>query len=141
MQMSRFIPFRPALVIATAGAALAGALAVAGTAAASGSGVTRDAAGMAGSPASAGATLAGRGSGHRSASSAIYNWPMFGAGRAHFGVSAETAISTATAPSLTARWTARLGTPSYTSPAVVTIGSLGKALVYVGANNILYAYP
>ena len=140
--MSRLIPFRPALVIATGGAALAGALAVAGTAAAApGSGVTHDAAGMARSPASAGAILAGRGSGHRSASSAIYNWPMFGAGPAHFGVSAETAISIATAPSLTARWTARLGTPSYTSPAVVTIGSLGKALVYAGANNILYAYP
>ena len=99
---------RPALVIAAAGAALAGALAIAGTASA--------------------------------ASGAAFSaWPMFHADPGHSGLSPETAISTMTAPSLATRWTARLGTPSYTSPAVATSG--GRALVYAGAGNHFYAYP
>ena len=67
------------------------------------------------------------------------DWPMFRANPGHSGLSPETAISTTTAHSLTTRWTARLGTPSYTSPAVAT--SSGRALVYAGAGNHFYAYP
>lgn len=93
---------RPALVMAAAGVAMAGALGIAGTASAA-------------------------------------DWPMFRANPGHSGVSPETAISTTTAHSLTTRWTARLGTPSYTSPAVATSG--GRTLVYAGAGNHFYAYP
>ena len=93
---------RPALVMAAAGVAMAGALGIAGTASAA-------------------------------------DWPMFRANPGHSGVSPETAISTTTAHSLTTRWTARLGTPSYTSPAVAT--SRGRTLVYAGAGNHFYAYP
>ena len=67
------------------------------------------------------------------------DWPMFRANPGHSGVSPETAISTTTAHSLATKWTARLGTPSYTSPAVAT--SRGRALVYAGAGNHFYAYP
>ena len=67
------------------------------------------------------------------------DWPMFRANPGHSGVSPETAISTTTAHSLSTRWTARLGTPSYTSPAVAT--TRGRALVYAGAGNHFYAYP
>jgi eukaryotic-like serine/threonine-protein kinase len=142
--MSKLIQPRPALAIAAAGVAMAGALALAGTAsAASHAGVARQ---------PGRARLAGPGRarhvigihlGRRRAphTSTVYNWPMFGAGPGHLGVSPETAISTTTAPSLTPAWTARLGTPSYTSPAVVTIGSLGRTLVYAGGHNILYALP
>ena len=101
-------PSRPALVIAAAGAALAGALAVTGTASAA-------------------------------PGAAFSAWPMFHADPGHSGLSPETAISTMTAPSLTTRWTARLGTPSYTSPAVAASG--GRALVYAGAGNHFSAYP
>ena len=101
--MSKLRPqSRPALVMAAAGVAMAGALGIAGTASAA-------------------------------------DWPMFRANPGHSGVSPETAISTTTAHSLTTRWTARLGTPSYTSPAVAT--SRGRALVYAGAGNHFYAYP
>jgi eukaryotic-like serine/threonine-protein kinase len=101
--MSKFRPqSRPALAMAVAGVAMAGALGIAGTASAA-------------------------------------DWPMFRADPGHSGVSPETAISTTTAHSLTDRWTARLGTPSYTSPAVATSG--GRALVYAGAGNHFYAYP
>ena len=93
---------RPALVMAAAGVAMAGALGIAGTASAA-------------------------------------DWPMFRANPGHSGVSPETAISTTTARSLTTRWTARLGTPSYSSPAVAT--SRGRTLVYAGAGNHFYAYP
>jgi outer membrane protein assembly factor BamB len=67
------------------------------------------------------------------------DWPMFRANPGHSGISPETAISTTTAGSLTSRWTARLGTPSYTSPAVATSG--GRTLVYAGAGNHFHAYP
>ena len=67
------------------------------------------------------------------------DWPMFRANPGHTGLSPETAISTTTAHSLTTRWTARLGTPSYTSPAVAT--TRGRTLVYAGAGNHFYAYP
>ena len=101
--MSKFRPqSRPALVMAAAGVAMAGALGIAGTASAA-------------------------------------NWPMFQADPGHSSLSPETAISTTTAHSLTTRWTARLGTPSYTSPAVATSG--GRALVYAGAGAHFYAYP
>ena len=131
---------RPALVIAAAGAALAGALAVSGTAsAASRPGVTRDAA-MARPAGLAGHAHAGPGS-RRSpfAGTAFTAWPMVMANPGHSGLSPETAISTTTAPTLATRWTARLGTPSYTSPAVATSG--GRALVYAGAGNHFYAHP
>jgi outer membrane protein assembly factor BamB len=67
------------------------------------------------------------------------DWPMSRANPGHSGVSPETAISTTTAHSLTTRWTAQLGIPSYTSPAVAT--SRGRTLVYAGAGNHFYAYP
>ena len=114
--MSKLIPFRPALATVAAGVALAGALAVTGSASAT----SRPAVAL-------------------GASAGFSDWPMFRADPGHSGVSPETAISTMTAPSLTTRWTARLGTPSYTSPAVATSG--GRALVYAGAGNHFYAYP
>lgn len=73
--------------------------------------------------------------------SGFTDWPMFRADPTHSGVSPETAISTTTAPSITAGWTATLGTTSYASPAVATSASLGKALVYAAANGRIYAYP
>jgi outer membrane protein assembly factor BamB len=88
----------------------------------------------------AGVALAGALTVAGSASATSFSdWPMLRADPGHSGVSPETAISTMTAPSLTTRWTARLGTPSYTSPAVATSG--GEALVYAGAGNHFYAYP
>jgi eukaryotic-like serine/threonine-protein kinase len=131
---------RPALVSAAAGVALAGALGIAGTASAAPlSGAERDA-GMARTLGAAGPTHASPGSRFTpGAGTGFSDWPMFHADPGHSGVSPETAISTMTAPSLTTRWTARLGTPSYTSPAVATSG--GRALVYAGAGNHFYAYP
>ena len=68
------------------------------------------------------------------------DWPMFRDNPSHTGVSAETAISTTTAASLAAGWTATLGTTSYTSPAVATSASLGAALVYAAGTGSLHAY-
>lgn len=135
--MSKLIRPRPALAIAAA-VALAGALAVAGTASAA----PHPGAGHhAGRARPAGPGGAGQASRRHSASTTFYNWPMLRATPTHYAVSPETAISTATAPSLASRWTAKLGSTSYTSPAVATIGTLGKALVFAGANNHFYAYP
>lgn len=117
--MSKLIHSRPALVAVTAGAALAGALAMAG-------------------PASA---AAHPGPGRRAAAPVFTDWPMFRANPSHTGYSPETSISSTNASSLAATWTAPLGTTSYTSPAVVMNATLGKALVYAGANNHFYAYP
>ncbi len=129
---------RPALAMVAAGAALAGALAVTGTAAAaSGPGTAH----AAGAPGAARLAHGSRGSGHRPRDTAFSDWPMFRADPGHSGVSPETAISTTTAPALTAQWNASLGTTSDTSPAVATSTPLGKALVYAGANNHFYAYP
>jgi len=143
--MSKLIQFRPALATAAAGAALAGAVTVAGLAAA-GAAAAATSTGhphAAAVPASHPAwhSYRRRGEGHDPLSATFSNWPMFRAGPTHYGVSAETAISTSTAHSLTARWTAPLGTPSFTSPAVATVAALGRALVYAGGNNHLYAYP
>jgi outer membrane protein assembly factor BamB len=66
---------------------------------------------------------------------------MFRANPTHTGFSPETAISSTNASSLTATWTAPLGTTSDTSPAVARSTALGRALVYAGANNHFYAYP
>ena len=66
---------------------------------------------------------------------------MFRANPSHTGVSPETAISTTNASSLAQTWTAKLGTTSDTSPAVVMNTTLRKALVYAGANNHFNAYP
>ena len=143
--MSKLIQPRPALAIAAVGAALAGALAVAGTASAaphSGAAHVAVRAKLAG-PNHARHVLGlrvGKRRGRLSAST-FYNWPMFRAGANHYGVSAETAISTVTAPSLASAWTAKLGSNSYTSPAVVTVGSPGRALVFAGSGNSFYAYP
>src|SRR5579859_2670510 len=136
--MSTLIQRRPALAIATAGVALAGALAIAGTASAA---AHPGAAHHPGGARPARPAHAHKGGRHHRLSTTFYNWPMFGAGPTHYRVSPETAISTATAPSLASRWTAKLGATSYTSPAVVTVPSLGEALVYAGADNHLYAYP
>jgi outer membrane protein assembly factor BamB len=141
--MSKLIQPRPALAVAAAGAALAGALAVAGTAsAAPHSGAVHVAvrAKLAG-PDRAGHAIRHHASRRRVLNTTFYNWPMFRAGAAHYAVSPETAISTVTAPSLASTWTAKLGSTSYTSPAVVTVGSPGQALVFAGADNHFYAYP
>jgi eukaryotic-like serine/threonine-protein kinase len=69
------------------------------------------------------------------------DWPMFRADPGHSGVSPETSISTTTASSLAAGWTATLGTTSYDSPAVATSAALGEAVVYAAANSHFYAYP
>jgi outer membrane protein assembly factor BamB len=136
--MSRLIQPKPALALAAAGAALAGALAVAGTASAA---TPSGGAQHTGRARHAGPARPGHAHGGRARSTTFYNWPMFRAGATHYGVSPETAISTVTAPSLAPAWTAKIGTPSYTSPAVVTVGSPGKALVFIGASNIVRAYP
>jgi outer membrane protein assembly factor BamB len=141
MLMSKLRPqSRPALVVAAAGVAMAGALGIAGTASAAPlSGAARDA-GMARTFGAAGATHTSLGSRFTpGAGTGFSDWPMFRADPGHSGLSPETAISTMTASSLTTRWTARLGTPSYTSPAVATTG--GRTLVYAGAGNHFYAYP
>jgi outer membrane protein assembly factor BamB len=69
------------------------------------------------------------------------DWTMFRGDPGHSGISPETAISTATAGSLTAGWTATLGTSSYISPVVATSAALGEAVVFDGANSHFYAYP
>ncbi len=131
---------RPALVAAAAGVAMAGALGIAGTASAAPfSGAARDA-GMARTLGTTGPAHAGPGSRLvPGAGTGFSDWPMSRNDPGHSGLSPETAISTTTASSLATRWTARLGTPSYTSPAVATVG--GRALVYAGAGNHFYAYP
>ena len=69
------------------------------------------------------------------------NWPMFRDGPAHLGVSPETAIGTATASTLTAGWTATVGTASYSSPAVVNLKALGEPVLFVGGSSSFSAYP
>lgn len=69
------------------------------------------------------------------------DWPMFHADPTHSGVSPETAIGAANAGSLTAGWTATLGTTSYDSPVVATSSTLGEAVVYAAAQSHLYAFP
>jgi outer membrane protein assembly factor BamB len=131
MFVSKLIPSRPALAaVAAAGAALAGALAVAGPATA--------AAVPPHLPAHLGHS---HGHGRRALPTAFSDWPMFRANPSHTGVSPETAISTTNASSLAQTWAAKLGTTSDTSPAVVKNTTLGKALVYAGANNHFNAYP
>ncbi len=137
--MSTLIRFRPALVTVAAGAALAGSLAVAGTASAAPRSHVARAAPAARPSRAPGLARSAPGTRRLPRSIAAFDWPMFRADPGHSGVSPETAISTTTASSLTARWTAQLGTPSFTSPAVATVG--GKALVYAGGGNHFYAYP
>jgi outer membrane protein assembly factor BamB len=133
--MSSLIKPRPALGIAAAGVALAGALAMTGAASAASHSGAAHHPGHARPGGPAGASK------RRSLGTTSYNWPMFRAGATHYGVSPETAIGAATAPSLASTWTAKLGSTSYTSPAVATVSSPGKALVFAGADNHLYAYP
>ena len=111
--------FKPAFIAVAAGAALAGLVTFAGAAGATARGV----------PAAP----------HRAAGFA--NWPMFRDGPAHLGVSPETAIGTATASTLTAGWTATLGTASYSSPAVVNLKALGEPVVFAGGSSSFSAYP
>jgi outer membrane protein assembly factor BamB len=135
--VSKLTQSRPGLAAVAAGAALAGALGLADPASAAavppphlplqlhlhqGHGPTHPPA-------------------HRALPSVYSDWPMFRDNPTHTGVSPETAISTTTAASLVQTWTAKLGSTSDTSPAVVTNTTLGKALVYAGANNHFYAYP
>ncbi|HEV2377626.1 MAG TPA: PQQ-binding-like beta-propeller repeat protein [Streptosporangiaceae bacterium] len=113
---------KPALVTAAVAACLGGMLAVAGTAGA--------------------LPLLGTGHGHAPARVGTFaDWPMFRGDPLHSGVSADTTIGSANVHTLTAGWTATLGTSSFTSPAVATSASLGKALVYAGANGSFDAYP
>ena len=130
--MSTLVQFRPALVMAAAGAALAGSLAVAGTAsAAPRSHVARTALTVRPSRAP-GLARSAPGTRRSPRGIAAFDWPMFRADPGHSGVSPETAISTTTASSLTARWTAQArhhpATPRPPWPRV----ALGEALVYVG---------
>jgi outer membrane protein assembly factor BamB len=117
--MRAIILSKPALIMA-AGAALAGLCAMAGTAGAATTHSTpasRRAAGMA-------------------------NWPMFRGDLTHSGVSPETAINTTNAGTLTAGWTASVGTAAYSSPAVVSLKALGgEPVVFVGGSSSFSAYP
>jgi outer membrane protein assembly factor BamB len=122
---------RIALTSAAAGALMIGLLA--GTA---------GAAAQPGSAIHAGPASLVRAAGPGAVTSGSYSdWPMFRGDPGHSGVSPESAISTATAGSLTAGWTATLGTSSYDSPAVATSAALAEAVVYDGANSHFYAYP
>jgi eukaryotic-like serine/threonine-protein kinase len=121
---------KPALV-AAAGAALAGLCTMAGTAGAA----TRTV------PAAHRGTAPQAGPAARRQAAGFSNWPMFRDGPAHLGVSPETAISAATAGTLTAGWTATIGTSSYSSPAVVNLKALGGAVVFVGGSSSFSAYP
>lgn len=135
--MSNLIQFRPARAAVAAGAVLAGALALVGPASAAAVPPSHLPV-----PLGHGHSL---GIGHRytrhGLPPVVADWPMFRANPTHTGVSLETAISSANAASLTQTWTTTLGTSSDTSPAVVRNATLGKALVYAGANNHFYAYP
>ncbi len=123
--------FRHAFVMVAANAALAGMFALAGGA---------GAASRVAPAAYRGAVhlLAARGPQHRAAGFA--NWPMFRGNLTHSGVSPETAIGTANASTLTAGWTATVGTVSYSSPAVVDLKSLGEPVVFVGGSSSFNAY-
>jgi outer membrane protein assembly factor BamB len=133
MFVSKLIQSRPALAAAAAGAALAGALGLAGPAGA----VTVPPPHL---PVHLGHVPHAHHA-HRALPPVLSDWPMFRANPSHTGVSPETAISTTNAASLTQTWAARLGTTSDPSPAVVQDTTLGRALVYAGANNHFYAYP
>jgi outer membrane protein assembly factor BamB len=115
--MFGWIRSRPALVAAVTGVALAGTLAAA-------------------------SHPLGAAAGKRPLqASPVADWPMFHADPVHSGVSPETAIGTANAATLTAGWTATLGTTSYVSPVVATSSTLGEAVVYAAAQSRFYAYP
>jgi eukaryotic-like serine/threonine-protein kinase len=143
--MTRLIRSRRVLVSSVAAVSLGGALAVVGaTTVGSGNATApRSQRAEAAAQVRAGGqdrTLGGGGHSLR-APAAVSDWPMLRGNAIHSGVSAETTISTATASTLTAGWTATLGTTSYVSPAVATSSTLGKAVVYAGAQSHLYAYP
>ena len=125
------IPFRHASVTVAAATALAGLATM------------TDAASAVARAVPAAHQAAARQAGHAAPRQAagFSNWPMFRDGPAHLGVSPETAISTATASTLTAGWTATVGTASYSSPAVVNLKSLGEPVVFVGGSSSLSAYP
>jgi eukaryotic-like serine/threonine-protein kinase len=120
--------FRHAFVTFMAAAALAGLATMAG------------AAGAGARTVPAAHREAARQAGQRQAAG-FSNWPMFRDGPAHLGVSPETVISAATASTLTAGWTATVGTASYSSPAVVNLKALGEPVVFVGGSGSLSAYP
>ena len=130
--------FRHVIFTATAGAALAGLCAMAGTAMAGTAGpATRTA------PASHRGTArpASRTSAQRQATG-FANWPMFRGSLAHTGVSPETGINTTNASTLTAGWSASIGTRGYSSPAVVSLKALGgEPVVFVGGSSNFYAFP
>jgi outer membrane protein assembly factor BamB len=142
--MSGWTRSKPELIAAATGAALAGALAVAGmvsrpAAVTLSPAVTR--AGLTAATHTAGHVVAPGGRNRRLQSSEFSDWPMFHADPTHSGVSPETTIGTANAASLTAGWTATLGTTSYVSPVVATSSTLGEAVVYAAAQSHFYAYP
>ena len=126
--MRSTIQSKPALIMA-AGVALAGLCTMAGTAGAATNTVATSHRGTA-APASTQRQATG-----------FANWPMFRDGPAHLGVSPETAISSATASTLTAGWTATVGTASYSSPAVMYIKALREAVLFVGGSSSFSAYP
>ena len=119
---------KPALIMA-AGVTLAGLCTMAGTAAAATRTAPASHRGTAGHPAS-----------RRAAGFA--NWPMFRGNVTHSGVSPEAAINITTASTLTAGWTASVGTAAFSSPAVVALKALaGEPVVFVGGSNSFSAYP
>lgn len=143
--MTRLIRSRRALVSCVAAIAVGTLLAVAGaTTVASGNGnQQRSHRALAAAQVGTGGKDNAAGSGgHRLKAAATFSdWPMFRGNASHSGVSSETGISTATAGSLIAGWTAAVGTTSYVSPAVATNNTLGKAVVYAAAQSHLSAYP
>ena len=67
---------------------------------------------------------------------------MFRGDPSHSGVSPETGINTTNASTLTAGWSASIGTRAYSSPAVVSLKALGgEPVVFVGGSSNFYAFP
>ncbi len=130
--------FRHAIFRVATCAALAGLCAMAGTAMAGTAGAaTRTA------PASHRGTArpASRTSARRQATG-FANWPMLRGNPSHSGVSPETGINTTNASTLTAGWSASVGTRAYSSPAVVSLKALGgEPVVFVGGSSNFYAFP
>ena len=63
------------------------------------------------------------------------DWPKFHHGPQNAGVSPDTAISSASAPSLGIDWEANTGAAAFGSPAVAWNTQLKRELVYVGNSN------
>ncbi len=131
--MRSTVLFKPALIMA-AGVAMAGLCITAGTAGAA----TRT-----GPPSHRGAARPADRTGVRQRQATGFaNWPMFRGDPSHSGVSSETGINTTNASTLTAGWSASVGTRAYSSPAVVALKALGgEPVVFIGGTSNFYAFP